>query len=156
MPVKTLSRFRKKQAPTNIPRGSARKPAAGNTKPRTKSVGNKSQKNSSKSSAKYSSLKSKQMAVESAKRSIWASMQDITNALINHATTGNLSTAKELFDFAGGVLASGAGGRERGRGCGTSSHARAAGGDSRTGEGASNRRVPQQDRRGAFDRSARV
>jgi hypothetical protein len=99
--VKTSSRFGKKQAHTSAPRGSARKPAASKAKTGTKIAGSKSQKGSSRSAAKYSSLKSRQMTVQNAKRSIWASVQKITDALITNASSGNLSTAKELFDFAG-------------------------------------------------------
>jgi hypothetical protein len=100
--VRTSRRTGKKPALTNAARGSARKPASKKTKTGAKTSGAKPpQKGNSRSSAKYSSVKSKQMAVESAKRSIWASMQDITKALITNATGGNLSTAKELFDFAG-------------------------------------------------------
>ena len=99
--VKTSSRFGKKQAPTSAPRGSARKTAGKKAKAGAKTGGTKLPKNNSKGSAKYSSLKSKQMVVENAKRSIWGSIQAITDALINNAERGNLSTAKELFDFAG-------------------------------------------------------
>lgn len=99
--VKTSSRFGKKQALTSATRGSAKKAVSNKAKAGAKTGGTKPQKNNSKSSAKYSSLKSKQMVVENAKRSIWGSIQAITNALINNAERGNLSTAKELFDFAG-------------------------------------------------------
>ena len=99
--VKTSSRFGKKPASINVARGSAKKPAISKAKNSTKGNTSKPPKNS-KSSTKYSSLKSKQMAVENARRSIWSSMQNITEALISNAKTGNLSTAKELFDFAGG------------------------------------------------------
>jgi hypothetical protein len=99
--VKTSSRFGKKQASTSAGRTSAKKPARNKAKAGAKPNAGKPQKNNSKSAAKYSSLKSKQMAVENAKRSIWASMPEITKALITNATGGNLSTAKELFDFAG-------------------------------------------------------
>ena len=97
--VKTSNRFGKKQASTTAARGSGKKPVANKAKGLTNR--SKGHKSAGKSSAKFSSLKSKQMTVESAKRSIWASMQKITNALINSASNGNLSTAKELFDFAG-------------------------------------------------------
>ena len=99
--VKTSSRFGKKQASTIVARGSSKKAASPKDKGITKSSAAKSPRKGSKPSAKYSSLKSKQMAVENAKRSIWAAMQKITNALISNASNGNLSTAKELFDFAG-------------------------------------------------------
>ena len=99
--VKTSSRFGKKQVSTAAARNSAKKSAGNKTKGPGKANTSKPAKNGSKAAAKYSSLKSKQMAVQSAKRSIWASMQKITDALINNASNGNLSTAKELFDFAG-------------------------------------------------------
>jgi len=99
--VKTSSRFGKKPAPSSATRSSAKKPVSHKTKAGAKSVGSKSQKHNSRSAAKYASLKSKQMVVQNAKRSIWESVQKITNALITNATGGNLSTAKELFDFAG-------------------------------------------------------
>lgn len=69
---------------------------AGGTKPSAKS-----RAKSSRSSAKYSSLKSRQMTVESARRAVWASLHRITESLITAACTGNLATAKELFHFAG-------------------------------------------------------
>ncbi len=98
--VKTSTRFGKKQVSTAV-RGSAKKPASNKAKGSSKLNRIKPPRPAGKASAKFSSLKSKQTAVESAKRSIWASMQKITNALINNASNGNLSTAKELFDFAG-------------------------------------------------------
>jgi hypothetical protein len=61
----------------------------------------KSNKKPRKSSASYSSLKARQMTVERLKRSIWASLQKINEAIINNATSGNLAAAKELFNFAG-------------------------------------------------------
>jgi hypothetical protein len=67
-----------------------------------KAVGSsKSNKKPRKSSASYSSLKARQMTVERLKRSIWASLQKINEAIINNATSGNLAAAKELFNFAG-------------------------------------------------------
>jgi len=61
----------------------------------------KGNKKSRKSSPGHTSLKAKQMTVERLKRSIWASLQEINEAIINNATRGNLAAAKELFDFAG-------------------------------------------------------
>ena len=54
-----------------------------------------------KSSAAFSSLKSRQMIVERVKRAIWASVLDINEAIINLALAGNYMAAKALFDFAG-------------------------------------------------------
>jgi hypothetical protein len=99
--VKNSTRIGKKQVSTTAARESFKKPAGNKAKGSLKLNRSKSQKAAGKPSAKFSSLKSKQMAVENAKRTIWASMQKITNALINNASNGNLSTAKELFDFAG-------------------------------------------------------
>lgn len=54
-----------------------------------------------KSSAASPSLKARQMTVERLKRLIWSSLQPITEAMIKHASTGNLAAMKELFNFAG-------------------------------------------------------
>jgi hypothetical protein len=98
--VKNSRGFGKKQAPISAARSAASrkspvaKKAKNGTKPSARS-------RSSRSAAKFSSLKSKQMTVESLKRLIWASLHRITDALIVAASTGNLATAKELFHFAG-------------------------------------------------------
>jgi len=41
------------------------------------------------------------MTVERMKRTIWASLLKINEAIINAASNGNLASAKELFQFAG-------------------------------------------------------
>jgi hypothetical protein len=97
---KTPSRFGRKRASVNVS-GKTGKKSGGHPKSSKASGEKPNKKPNLKSAAKYSSLKSKQMAVENAKRLIWAAVQGITKALITNATTGNLSTAKELFDFAG-------------------------------------------------------
>lgn len=99
--VKNSSRIGKKQVSTTSARESLKKPAGNKAKGSAKQNRSNSHKGAGKASARFSSLKSKQMAVENAKRSIWSSMQNITDALISNAKNGNLSTAKELFDFAG-------------------------------------------------------
>jgi len=101
--VKSSIRFGKKQASASGSRSAASRKSitAKKAKSGSKSAAKKSHAKSSRSSAKFSSLKSRQMTVESLKRSIWASLHRITEALINAASTGNLATAKELFHFAG-------------------------------------------------------
>jgi hypothetical protein len=54
-----------------------------------------------RSTATFSSLKSRQMLVERLKREIWASVLKINDAVINLALAGNFNAAKALFDFAG-------------------------------------------------------
>jgi hypothetical protein len=92
--VKSSKRFGKKQS------SSAKKPVAKKTttKPVTDS---KSNRKRTKSSAPFSSLKSKQLTVEKMKRAIWESLLKINGAIINAASNGNLASAKELFQFAG-------------------------------------------------------
>lgn len=101
--VKSSRSFGKKQASAPGPRSAASRKsiAAKKAKSGTKSPTAKSHTKGGRSAAKYSSLKSRQMTVESARRSIWASLHRITEALITAASTGNLATAKELFHFAG-------------------------------------------------------
>lgn len=100
--VKTSGRFGKKPAS-----GSARATVPGKSsvakksKTGAKSSAAKSHARQNRSSAKFSSLKSRQMTVESAKRLIWSSLHRITEALVHAASNGNLATAKELFHFAG-------------------------------------------------------
>lgn len=100
--VKSSRGFGKKQAPAAGSRSAASRKslAAKKAKSGTKSSA-KPQARNSRSSAKYSSLKSRQMTVESARRAVWSSLHRITDALITAASTGNLATAKELFNFAG-------------------------------------------------------
>ncbi len=100
--VKSSRGFGKKQAPVPGSRSAASRKTlvAKKAKNGTKLSG-KSHARGNRSSAKFSSLKSKQMTVESLKRLIWASLHRITDALIVAASTGNLATAKELFHFAG-------------------------------------------------------
>jgi hypothetical protein len=95
--VKSSKRFGKKQAPP-----SAKKSAAKKTSKAGRAGGpSKSNKKHAKSSATFSSLKTKQMTVERMKRTIWASLLKINEAIINAASNGNLASAKELFHFAG-------------------------------------------------------
>lgn len=100
---KSFGRFGKKQASsTNGKKNSAGKKVAGNAKSSAgKAAPVKSGKKRPKSTPAFSSLKSKQMTVERLKRTIWASLQKINDAIIDNATRGNLAAAKELFDFAG-------------------------------------------------------
>ncbi len=100
--VKRSNRFGKKQPPTFRDRGgSVKKTASGNkTKSGVKSPAKPGSRRN-RPSAKFSSLKSRQLTVESAKRSVWASLHKIMESLIQVASSGNLATAKELFNFAG-------------------------------------------------------
>jgi len=54
-----------------------------------------------RSTAAFSSLKTRQMLVERIKREIWASVLKINDAVIKLALAGNFNAAKALFDFAG-------------------------------------------------------
>lgn len=54
-----------------------------------------------RSTAAFSSLKSRQAVVERIKREVWASVVKINDAIINLALAGNYNAAKALFDFAG-------------------------------------------------------
>ncbi len=93
--VKSSKRFGKKPAPPSAKKTVAKKPV---TKPITDS---KSNRKRSKSSAPFTTIKSKQLTVEKMKRSIWESLLKINEAIINAASNGNLASAKELFQFAG-------------------------------------------------------
>jgi hypothetical protein len=54
-----------------------------------------------KFSSAFSSIKSRQRIVERVKRTIWASVLSINDAIIKLALAGNYNAAKALFDFAG-------------------------------------------------------
>ena len=54
-----------------------------------------------KASPSFSSLKTRQRIVERVKRTIWASVTEINEAIIKLALAGNYNAAKALFDFAG-------------------------------------------------------
>jgi|HubBroStandDraft_6_1064221.scaffolds.fasta_scaffold1302561_2 hypothetical protein len=102
--AKSSSRFGKKPAAVAAPqKGAAKKPQTANKGKSAKPAGSKSSKSkkSSKSSAKYASLKAKQITVDRLKRTVWASAQKITEAIISAASSGNLAAAKELFALAG-------------------------------------------------------
>lgn len=101
--VKNSGRFVKKPALSGAAARSAalkKSNAPKKPKPGSKSSGEKPRK-PSRSAAKFSSVKSRQAALEKVKCSIWAALQTITEELIKNANTGNLSTAKELFNLAG-------------------------------------------------------
>jgi hypothetical protein len=51
--------------------------------------------------AAFSTLKSRQQAVERAKVQIWRHLQEINSAIIKLAESGSYLAAKTLFDFAG-------------------------------------------------------
>jgi hypothetical protein len=51
--------------------------------------------------AAFSTLKSRQQAVERAKLQIWRHLQEINSAIIKLAESGSYLAAKTLFDFAG-------------------------------------------------------
>ena len=51
--------------------------------------------------AAFSTLKSRQQAVERAKLQIWRHLQEINGAIIKLAESGSYLAAKTLFDFAG-------------------------------------------------------
>ncbi len=89
----------KKQAPMPGPKSTAYKKiiAASQRAIAGKSAGAKKRPKTSL----FSTLKSRQMIVERIKREIWASVQEINQAIINLALCGNYNAAKALFDFAG-------------------------------------------------------
>lgn len=96
--VKSSKRLGKKQTHPTAKKPAAKKAA----KPGSATGGpSKSNKKHARSSAAFSSLKAKQMTVDRMKRTIWASLLKINEAIINAATSGNLASAKELFHFAG-------------------------------------------------------
>ena len=68
---------------------------------RAKSATSKAGKKRAGSAKAFSSMKARQKAVERLKRAIWSSAQQINEALIKLASSGNLAAMKELFDFAG-------------------------------------------------------
>ncbi len=155
--VKSSSRFGKKPAAIAVPhKGAAKKSQAAKKSASAKSAGVKPSKSkkSSKSAAKFASLKAKQMTVDRLKRTVWASAQKITEAIISAASSGNLAAAKELFSLAGlydipapdDENAAAAADRRAGSG--------GRRGGSPTGCGASNRFVLRQDWRTPFNAGA--
>jgi hypothetical protein len=58
-------------------------------------------KKSHRHTAAFSTLKSRQQAVERAKLQIWRHLQEINSAIIKLAESGSYLAAKTLFDFAG-------------------------------------------------------
>jgi len=102
--VRSSSRFGKKPASTAAAHKSTAKKsqAASKGKP-GKQAGSKNSKakKSNKSSAKFASLKAKQMTIDKMKRTAWASMQKITESIIGAASSGNLAAAKEMYNLAG-------------------------------------------------------
>ena len=54
-----------------------------------------------RTSPTFSSLLSRQRVLEQAKRSVWANLAAINDAIINLAKSGNYLAAKALFDMAG-------------------------------------------------------
>ncbi len=99
--VKNSGRFSKKQVSVSGSRSAAARKSLAAKKAKGGTKSSAKHGKSSRPSARFSSLKSRQMTVESLKRLIWASLHRITAALIGAASTGNLATAKELFHFAG-------------------------------------------------------
>lgn len=96
---KTAHAIGKKQTPMPGPASAAYKKivAAKKTAASKKAVSKKRHK----SSAAFSTTKSRQQVVERVRRDIWASVQQINEAIINLALCGNAAAAKALFDFAG-------------------------------------------------------
>ena len=95
--VKSSKRFGKKQATPVAKKTGAKKAAE-------ESVGRRGiveEEEAGKAGSAFSSLKAKQLTVERMKRTIWASLLKINEAIINAASNGNLASAKELFHFAG-------------------------------------------------------
>ncbi len=61
----------------------------------------KAAKRARRHTAAFSTLKSRQQAVERAKLQIWRHLQEINGAIIKLAESGSYLAAKTLFDFAG-------------------------------------------------------
>jgi hypothetical protein len=61
----------------------------------------KAAKKARRHTAAFSTLKSRQQAVERAKLQIWRYLQEINGAIIKLAESGSYLAAKTLFDFAG-------------------------------------------------------
>lgn len=98
--IKKSSAAGKKQAPMPGPNSAAYKRiVAAKKNGAVKGAGKPNKKQ--KTTAAFSSLKSRQMLVERAKREIWASVLKINEAIIKLAQAGNFNAAKALFDFAG-------------------------------------------------------
>jgi hypothetical protein len=95
--VKSPNRFGKKQSSPSAKKSAAKK----TTRKPVVPVESKSNRKRTRSSAPFSSIRSKQLTVEKMKRSIWESLLKINDAIISAASNGNLASAKELFHFAG-------------------------------------------------------
>jgi len=95
----------KKQTPMPGPNSAAYKKIVSGRKAAVKAgakaAAHRRTKKPARSSAAFSSLKSRQMLVERIKRQIWASVLKINDAIISLAMAGNFQAAKALFDFAG-------------------------------------------------------
>ena len=98
--IKKSSAMGKKQAPMPGPNSAAYKKIVAAKKSGAGKRSGKAGKKQ-KSSAAFSSLKSRQMLVERVKREIWASVLRINDAIIKLAEAGNFNAAKALFEFAG-------------------------------------------------------
>lgn len=95
--VKSSKRFGKKQGTQVVKKTGAKKAAK-----KVSAAGESSKKKRrGRPAPAFSSLKAKQLTVERMKRTIWASLLKINEAIINAASNGNLASAKELFHFAG-------------------------------------------------------
>lgn len=102
--VKSSGRSGKKPGTAAAPhKGAAKKSQASRKGTSGKQAGSKKPKpkKNNKSSAKFASLKAKQMTVDKMKRTVWASLQKITESVIDTATLGNLAAAKEMYSLAG-------------------------------------------------------
>ena len=107
MPLKTCT--------TSSGRKPASAPAPRSTVPKGKHLANKgpakknarppaatsARKKARRHSAAFSTLKSRQQAVERAKLQIWRHLQEINGAVIKLAESGSYLAARTLFDFAG-------------------------------------------------------
>jgi hypothetical protein len=78
-----------------------KKKTAGPKKEAKPTASTRAWKNARRHSAAFSTLKSRQQAVERAKLQIWRHLQEINGAVIKLAESGSYLAARTLFEFAG-------------------------------------------------------
>jgi hypothetical protein len=106
MPLKNSAASGKKPAPaprSTVPNSKrlAVKKSGAAKKNRKARASTHAAKKAHRHTAAFSTLKSRQQAVERAKLQIWRHLQEINSAIIKLAESGSYLAAKTLFDFAG-------------------------------------------------------
>ncbi|MFI5116807.1 MAG: hypothetical protein ACHP8B_08920 [Terriglobales bacterium] len=89
-----------RSAVSNSKRQAVKKSGAAKKK-RKPAASSNAAKKARRHTAAFSTLKSRQQAVERAKLQIWRHLQEINGAIIKLAESGSYLAAKTLFDFAG-------------------------------------------------------